>query len=78
MAGIPTVDIGPMDTGPMIAGPTIASPMTVDGFYAFTDTRPAPRVRDIENLIVAFEVLLPSTDERDLRWKRDSTPAFRH
>jgi Uma2 family endonuclease len=29
-----------------------------------------PQERDISNLIVAFEVLSPSTEGRDLRWKR--------
>jgi Uma2 family endonuclease len=29
-----------------------------------------PRQRDISNVIVAFEVLSPSTEARDLRWKR--------
>jgi len=29
-----------------------------------------PRERDVSNVIVAFEVLSPSTEGRDLRWKR--------
>jgi Uma2 family endonuclease len=29
-----------------------------------------PRERDVSNMIVAFEVLSPSTEGRDLRWKR--------
>jgi Uma2 family endonuclease len=140
MVGIPVIDIGPM---------------TVDEFYAFTDTRPDeekweliggepilnaapsplhqlivgnvilalgfrgrevnaswvvmpgpgirvsdtdrpepdvvvtpadqrlfdPQERDIENVIVAFEVLSPSTKRRDLRWKRAayaSLPSLTH
>jgi Uma2 family endonuclease len=31
-----------------------------------------PQKRDIDNVIVAFEVLSPSTKERDLGWKRDA------
>jgi Uma2 family endonuclease len=41
----------------------------------------APRERDIESVIVAFEVLSPSTKDRDLRWKRAayaSLPSLTH
>jgi Uma2 family endonuclease len=31
-----------------------------------------PQKRDVDNVIVAFEVLSPSTKERDLGWKRDA------
>jgi Uma2 family endonuclease len=40
-----------------------------------------PQERDISNLIVAFEVLSPSTEGRDLRWKRaayTSLPSLTH
>ena len=40
-----------------------------------------PRERDISNVIVAFEVLSPSTEGRDLRWKRrayTSLPSLTH
>jgi Uma2 family endonuclease len=40
-----------------------------------------PHQRDIENVIVAFELLSPSTKERDLRWKRAahaSLPSLTH
>ncbi len=40
-----------------------------------------PQERDIENVIVAFEVLSPSTKGRDLRWKRAayaSLPSLTH
>lgn len=40
-----------------------------------------PRERDIKNVIVAFEVLSPSTKGRDLRWKRTayaSLPSLTH
>jgi Uma2 family endonuclease len=144
MAGIPVID-----------DPTITGPMTVDEFYAFTDTRPdeekweliggepilnaapssrhqliagnvtgalwfrkrelnlpwvvmpgpgvllsgkdrpqpdvvvtpadprlfGPQKRNIENVIVAFEILSPSTEGRDLGWKRDayiSLPSLTH
>ncbi len=45
--------------------------MTVDEFYAFTDTRPDG----------VFEVLSPSTEDRDLGWKRKtytSLPSLTH
>jgi Uma2 family endonuclease len=41
----------------------------------------APQERDIESVIVAFEVLSPSTKGRDLRWKRAayaSLPSLTH
>jgi Uma2 family endonuclease len=149
MVGSPVID------GPIISGRQDTRPMTVDEFYAFTDTRPdrekweliggepvlnaapsrlhqlivrnvivalgirereikaswrvipGPGVRisdedrpepdvlvtpadqilldpqacDIENVIVAFEVLSPSTRRRDLGWKRDaytSLPSLTH
>jgi Uma2 family endonuclease len=31
-----------------------------------------PKERDVRNVIVAFEVLSPSTEGRDLRWKRSA------
>jgi Uma2 family endonuclease len=40
-----------------------------------------PRERDVSNVIVAFEVLSPSTEGRDLRWKRrayTSLPSLTH
>jgi Uma2 family endonuclease len=40
-----------------------------------------PRERDVSNMIVAFEVLSPSTEGRDLRWKRTaytSLPSLTH
>ena len=40
-----------------------------------------PQERDISNLIVAFEILSPSTERRDLRWKRaayTSLPSLTH
>jgi Uma2 family endonuclease len=40
-----------------------------------------PKERDIRNVIVAFEVLSPSTEGRDLRWKRTaytSLPSLTH
>ncbi len=39
MAGIPVIDTGP-DDGRMDTGPWNRRPMTIDEFYAFTDTRP--------------------------------------
>jgi Uma2 family endonuclease len=41
----------------------------------------APSERDRDDLIVAFEVLSPSTADRDLRWKRaayTSIPSLTH
>lgn len=142
MAGIPVIDTGP-NAGRTDSGPWNGRPMTVDEFYAFTDTRPdgekweliegepilnaspsplhqviagnvfvalknrereikAPwtvmlplgvRVseksrpepdvlvhprenrrpdaqRDRNDVLVVFEVLSPSTEDRDLGWKR--------
>jgi Uma2 family endonuclease len=142
MVGIPVIDTG-RDTGRKDTGPKDTGSMTVDEFYAFTDTRPdhekweliegepvlnaSPRDvhqwivrnvlglllmwewahdppwavlsdfgvrvseknrpepdivvfpsehhgpegrRDRNDVIVAFEVLSPSTEERDLGWKR--------
>jgi Uma2 family endonuclease len=153
MAVIPVIDAGP-DAGPMDTAPWNRRPMTVDEFYAFTDTRPdgekwelidgepvlnaspsplhqmiasnvhvalkilereikAPwtatwplgvRVseksrpepdvlvfpsgdrwpdarRDRNDVIVLFEVLSPSTEDRDLGWKRKayaSLPSLTH
>jgi Uma2 family endonuclease len=40
-----------------------------------------PKKRDVRNVIVAFEVLSPSTEGRDLRWKRTactSLPSLTH
>lgn len=40
-----------------------------------------PKERDVRNVIVAFEVLSPSTEGRDLRWKRSaytSLPSLSH
>jgi Uma2 family endonuclease len=40
-----------------------------------------PKERDIDNVIVAFEILSPSTKGRDLRWKRAayaSLPSLTH
>jgi Uma2 family endonuclease len=40
-----------------------------------------PKERDVRNIIVAFEVLSPSTEGRDLRWKRTaytSLPSLTH
>jgi Uma2 family endonuclease len=40
-----------------------------------------PRTRDCSDMIAAFEVLSPSTEERDLRWKRTaytSLPSLTH
>jgi Uma2 family endonuclease len=40
-----------------------------------------PKERDVRNVIVAFEVLSPSTEGRDLRWKRTaytSLPSLTH
>jgi Uma2 family endonuclease len=40
-----------------------------------------PRTRDCSDMIVAFEVLSPSTEDRDLRWKRTaytSLPSLNH
>ncbi len=142
MAGIPVIDTGP-DAGRMDTAPWNSRPMTVEEFYAFTDTRPdgekweliegepvlnaspsrlhqriagnvffaltarqreigAPwlaslplgvRVsekdrpepdvlvfpfdhnlpdgqRDRDDVLIVFEVLSPSTEKRDLGWKR--------
>jgi Uma2 family endonuclease len=142
MAGIPVIDTGP-DAGHTDTAPWNRRPMTVDEFYAFTDTRPdgekweliegepvlnaspsrlhqlivvnvvvalknrereikaswtamlplgvrvsekdrpEPDVlvfpserrwpdaqRDRDDVIVVFEVLSPSTEKRDLGWKR--------
>jgi Uma2 family endonuclease len=142
MVGITVIDTGP-DTGRMDTGPKDTGSMTVEEFYAFTDTRPdeekweliegepilnaspldvhqwivtnvllalvtrqsdskAPwralpdlgvrvsemnrpepdvlvfpskhhrpeRRRDRDDVIVVFEVLSPSTEDRDLGWKR--------
>jgi Uma2 family endonuclease len=142
MVGIPLVDTD-ADIGPAGTGPRNAGPMTVDEFYAFTDTRPdhekweliegepilnaspsrfhqwialnvavalknrereikAPWVvlvdigvrvskedrpepdvlvypcehrrpdarHDCDDVLVVFEVLSPSTEKRDLGWKR--------
>jgi Uma2 family endonuclease len=153
MAGIPVVDTGP-NAGRMDTAPWNRRPMTVDEFYAFTDTRPdsekweliegepvlnaspsrlhqriagnvffaltvrqreigAPweaslplgvRVsekdrpepdvlvfpsehrrpdgqRDRNDVLVVFEVLSPSTEDRDLGWKRKayaSLPSLTH
>jgi Uma2 family endonuclease len=153
MAVIPVIDAGP-DAGPIDTAPWTRRPMTVDEFYAFTDTRPdgekweliegepvlnaspsllhqwivinvvvalknrereikAPWVamlplgvrvseksrpepdvlvfpsgdrrpdarRDRNDVIVLFEVLSPSTEDRDLGWKRKaytSLPSLTH
>jgi Uma2 family endonuclease len=153
MAGIPVIDTGP-GAGRMDTGPWSRRPMTVDEFYAFTDTRPdgekweliegepvlnaspsplhqwiarnvlvaltirereikAPWValydigvrvsekdrpepdvlvypsehrrpdahRDRNDVIVVFEVMSPSTEKRDLGWKRKayaSLPSLTH
>lgn len=40
-----------------------------------------PKERDVRNVIVAFEILSPSTEARDLRWKRTayaSLPSLTH
>jgi Uma2 family endonuclease len=40
-----------------------------------------PRTRDCSDMIAAFEVLSPSTEDRDLRWKRAiyaSLPSLTH
>jgi Uma2 family endonuclease len=148
MAGIPVIDTGP-DTGHIDTPPWNRRPMTIDEFYAFTDTRPddekweliegepvlnaspsplhqwiamnvvvalkslereikAPWVamlplgvrvsekdrpepdvlvypserrgpdvrRDRDDVIVVFEVLSPSTEKRDLGWKRKAYPSL--
>jgi Uma2 family endonuclease len=148
MAGIPVIDSGP-DGDRMDRGPWNGGPMTVDEFYAFTDTRPddekweliegepvlnaspldmhhwivrniivaltilqremrAPWValadlgvrvseksrpepdvvvypcehrrpegrRDRNDVLVVFEVLSPSTEKRDLGWKRKAYPSL--
>jgi Uma2 family endonuclease len=36
-----------------------------------------PYSRETRNVIVAFEILSPSTEERDLRWKRMAYPTLR-
>jgi hypothetical protein len=149
MAGIPVIDTR-LDAGPTDTAPWSNRPMTVDEFYAFTDTRPdgekweliegepvlnaspsrfhqwiarnvivaltnrereinAPWValydigvrvsekdrpepdilvypsenrrpderRDCDDVLVAFEVLAPSTEKRDLGWKRKAYTACR-
>jgi Uma2 family endonuclease len=148
MAGIPVIDTGP-DAGRMDSGSRHRGPMTVEEFYAFTDTRPdeekweliggepvlnaspsrfhqwitlnvvvalknrereikAPWVvlsdigvrvsekdrpepdvlvypcehrrpdarRDCDDVLVVFEVLSPSTEKRDLGWKRKVYPSL--
>jgi Uma2 family endonuclease len=148
MAGIPIIDIG-SDAGLSDTRPWNRRPMTVDEFYAFTDTRPddekweliegepvlnaspldmhqwiaanvlsalknrereikAPWValadlgvrvsemsrpepdvvvypcphrrpegrRDRNDVLVVFEVLSPSTEKRDLDWKRKAYPSL--
>jgi Uma2 family endonuclease len=153
MAGIPVIDTG-IGAGPVNTAPWNRRPMTVDEFYAFTDTRPdgerweliegepvlnaspsryhqwiimnllvaletrqrkikAPWValpslgvrvsekdrpepdvlvypcehrrpdgrRDCDDALVVFEVLSPSTEKRDLGWKRKayaSMPSLTH
>jgi Uma2 family endonuclease len=148
MAGVPVIDTG-ADPGRMDTPPWNRRPMTVDEFYAFTDTRPdeekweliegepvlnaspldmhhwivrniifalmtlereikAPWValadlgvrvseksrpepdvvvypcehrrpegrRDRSDVLVVFEVLSPSTEKRDLGWKRKAYPSL--
>jgi Uma2 family endonuclease len=153
MAGIPVIDTR-LDAGPAGTAPWNSRPMTVDEFYAFTDTRPdgekweliegepvlnaspsqfhqwiarnvivaltnrereikAPWValydigvrvsekdrpepdilvypsenrrpdgrRDCDDVLVVFEILSPSTEKRDLGWKRKaytSLPSLTH
>ena len=52
--------------------PTVKSgPMTVEEFFAFTDTLP-----DDGKWELMFEILSPSTTQRDLRWKRAAYPTL--
>jgi Uma2 family endonuclease len=147
MAGIPVIDTGP--DADRTDGPWNRGPMTVEEFYAFTDTRPdeekweliggepvlnaAPSLlhqwivrnivfalmtwereikppwavvsdlgvrvsekdrpepdvlvfpckhhhpngrRDLNDVLVVFEVLSPSTEKRDLGWKRKAYPSL--
>jgi len=51
------------------------------GFESLDAATACPLARDINDVIVAFEVLSPSTEERDLRWKRTaytSLPSLTH